>query len=78
MNTLQKVRPLADYTLELTYDPQTIRLFDVKPYLEKGRFQELKDPDKFNQVRISFDTVCWANGVDLCPEVLYQDSKALS
>jgi len=78
MNKLQQVRPLADYTLELTYDRQAIRLFDVKPYLNKGKFQELQDLEKFVQVRISFDTVCWANGVDLCPEVLYQDSIALS
>jgi len=46
----------------------------VSPYLAHGVFQALRDPAVFNSARISFDTVAWSNGVDLCPEVLYRDS----
>jgi len=49
--------------------------FDVKPYLAKGVFSELKDETLFRSVRVCFDTVEWSNGADLCPEVLYAKSE---
>ena len=51
------------------------RLFDVKPYLAKGVFSELKDEPLFRSVHVCFDTVEWANGADVCPEVLYAASE---
>ena len=37
----------------------------------------LKDTAIFNSVHVSFDTLEWSNGADLCPEVLYSDSKTI-
>lgn len=51
------------------------RVFDMTPYLDKGIFTELRDPAVFNSVRPAFDTVEWANGADIAPEVLYRDGK---
>jgi hypothetical protein len=72
---VKSVSPLSDYRLLLTFDNDDRRLFDVKPYLTKGVFSELKDESLFRSVHVCFDTVEWANGADLCPEVLYVKSE---
>jgi hypothetical protein len=68
------VSPLNNYMLLLTFENGEQRRFDVKPYLDKGLFRELKTPEMFNTVRISFDSISWANNADIDPEVLYPDS----
>lgn len=68
------VKPLKDHTLLLTFDNDEVRVFDVKPFLGTGMFRELRDFSNFDSVRVSFDTVEWANGADLCPEILYEQS----
>ncbi len=70
----KEVKALSDFKLLLVFENGERRLFDVSPYLDHGIFQALKDPAVFNSAHISFDTVAWSNGADLCPEVLYRDS----
>ncbi len=72
---LTAVAPLSDHRLLLTFDNVESRVFDVKPYLTKGVFAELADESFFRSVHVCFDTVEWANGADLCPEVLYAKSE---
>jgi hypothetical protein len=78
MNTIdhrvKAVSPLDGFRLLLTFDNGERRVFDVKPYLDKGVSTALKDAGLFASVRVSFDTVAWSNGADLCPEVLYAHS----
>jgi len=71
---VKTVKALKDYRLLLTFDNGEQRIFNVEPYLNKGRFQELRDTSLFDSVRVSFDTVEWSNGLDLCPETLYAES----
>ncbi|MBC8492991.1 MAG: DUF2442 domain-containing protein, partial [Chloroflexi bacterium] len=40
-----------DYTLTLTFTNGEVKRFDVKPYLNIGIFQELRDLSVFNSVR---------------------------
>lgn len=68
------VKPLPGFRLLITFANGEERTFNVAPYLDKGMFRELRDESLFRSVRISFDAVEWANGVDLCPEILYADS----
>ncbi len=70
----KEVKALSDFKLLLVFKNGERRLFDVSPYLDHGVFQALRDPAVFNSAHISFDTVAWSNGADLCPEVLYRDS----
>ena len=74
---VKKVLPTSNYQLILTFANGEVRLFDMKPYLGTGIFQELKNNDLFNTVRISFDSVEWDNEADMDPEILYSDSKPL-
>ena len=73
--SVTKVQPLADYQLQLTFENNEIKVFDVKPYLELGVFKALKDPNIFQQVKVVFDTIEWPGGIDLDPEELYEDGK---
>lgn len=75
---IKEVKPTANYNLILTFENGEIRQFDMKPYLEKGIFKELKDLTLFNSVRLSFDTIEWDNEADLDPEVLYKNSVRIN
>jgi hypothetical protein len=70
-----KVKALKNFKLELTFENSEVKIFDVKPYMDTGLFKTLKDENMFKSVRIAFDTIAWANGVDLDPEALYEKGK---
>jgi|TARA_A100001015_G_scaffold2747_1_gene3672 hypothetical protein len=68
------VEALENYNLLLTFKTGEKKIYDMKPHLDGGIFEELKDKNLFRKVRVSFDTIEWENGADFDPEVLYQDS----
>jgi hypothetical protein len=72
-----EVTPLENYNLRLKFKNGEEKIFDMKPYLDKGIFEELKDESVFKTAKVSFDTVEWANEADIDPETLYKDSVAL-
>ena len=74
---VKEVKPVEDYQLILTFSNGEKRLFDMKPYLTKGIFKELRKVSMFNTVRVSFDTIEWKNEADLDPEFLYEYSKRI-
>lgn len=69
------VKPLDNYCLELLFANQERRLFDVKPYLSIGIFQELRDIALFNGIRAFNGSIVWPNKLDLDPDTLYLDSQ---
>ena len=71
------VKPLDDYKLLLTFENKEERVFDVSPYLEIGKFLELKEFSLFRTVKVKFDSIEWSNQLDLDPELLYQKSVKL-
>ncbi len=75
---VKKVQPISNYQLILTFANGETRLFDLKPYLETGIFQELKAMSMFKTVRVSFDSIVWDNEADMDPEILYKDSTAIN
>ena len=75
--SVNKVKPLDDYKLELTFENKEIKIFGVTPYLDTGIFTTLKDENFFKMIKVSFDTIGWPNGIDLDPEILYEKSNAV-
>ena len=71
---IKKVIPLDDYKILLIFDNNEERILDMSTYLNYGIFKELKDKELFKTVHISFDTIEWKNGADLCPEEVYKHS----
>jgi hypothetical protein len=70
------VSPNADHTVNLTFENGENKLFDVKPYLEIGIFQKLKDFKEFNSVKPFLGSIQWQGGQDFCPDTLYLESIA--
>jgi len=75
---VKAVKADLDYTLTLLFTNDEVRSFDVKPYLDKGIFRELKDLRVFNSVKPFLGSVQWQNGQDFCPDTLYLDSIPVS
>lgn len=72
--SVESVRPLEGYKLLIKFENGEERIFDVSPYLNIGKFAELKSLSLFNSVVVKFDTIEWANHLDIDPEVLYEKS----
>jgi hypothetical protein len=75
MESVIAVLPHDDFSLELKFNTGETRLFDARPYLEKGVFQRLRNPALFKQAYVAFDTVCWPGNLDIAPETLYDKSQ---
>lgn len=69
------VKPSDDYQLLLQFKNGEQKIFDMKPYLDKGIFIGLKDEIVFKTAKVNFDTVEWANKADIDPETLYYGSR---
>ncbi len=77
MREVKEVQVLPDYRLLLTFDNNEKRIKDMKPYLEKGVFQKLKEKTFFNKVEISFGTISWGDKIDICADSLYETSEEI-
>jgi hypothetical protein len=72
-----QVEPQANYHLRLQFNNGEIRLFDVRPYLDKGIFTELQSVPYFQQVKPFFGGVQWPNEQDFSPDTLYLTSTVV-
>lgn len=54
-----------------------MKSFDDKPRLDKGVFQELRDPALFNAVKPFLGSIQWKNDQDFCPDTLYLGGKSI-
>jgi len=71
---VKNVSPEKNYTLYLWFTNGEEGILDMKPYLDKGIFKELKNEKMFNTVRPFIGTIQWENEADLCPDTVYLDS----
>jgi hypothetical protein len=78
METVINVVPKDDFQMLVTFSTGETKLFDARPYLEKGVFTRLKNPELFKQAYVAFDTVCWPGDLDIAPETLYDRSQLLT
>lgn len=72
---VKKVIPNDDYTLPITFDNEEQKVFDIKPLLDFGVFQELKNLEYFREVKRVCGSIVWPHGQDICPDTLYEESK---
>ncbi len=77
METVTSVEVRENHHLELQFNTGETRLFDARPYLDRGVFQRLKDPALFQQAYVTFGTVCWPGNLDIAPETLYDRSRII-
>jgi len=73
-----EVKPKNDFTLEILFANKERKIFDVKPYLDKGIFTELKRGEIFNSVKVDNGSISWVGGQDFCPDTLYIESQKIN
>ncbi len=61
---------LPDHKIKVALSNGKKGIFDVKPYLDRGIFNELKDYNYFKRARIEFGTITWPNEQDFSPETI--------
>lgn len=70
------VQIVGEYLLRVTFDTEETRLFDVRPLLERKCYASLRNEALFHTVHILYGVVTWADGTDIDPDWLYEDSVA--
>ena len=76
--SIKKVLASEDYILSIDFDNGEHGKLDMKPFLDFGVFQRLKDRNVFKRVRVAFDTIEWDTGIDLDPEFIYERCQDLT
>jgi hypothetical protein len=68
------VLPLSDNTLVILFEDDTLKRFDVSPFLRRDGtvFEALRDHPTFATAYVALGTVAWPGNVDLDPELLYE------
>jgi Protein of unknown function (DUF2442) len=75
---VKTVKAKENYLLEILFSNDSRRVFDIKPYLNFGVFQELKNLKYFSQVKRLGHSIAWPHGQDICPDTLFLGSKLLA
>jgi hypothetical protein len=72
---VKTVKALDDYQLVLLFENGEQRIFDVKPYLQRGVFAQLENLARFRAVRVVAGSVEWPGELDLSYDTLYVESQ---
>ena len=70
MVRVTSVEATHNYKLKIRLSNNREGIFDVSRYLDKGIFQELKDPGYFRKVRVAFGGVMWPHEQDFSAETI--------
>jgi hypothetical protein len=67
------VEPSEDFRIYVEVENGMKGYFDMKPYLDRGVFKELKNEAYFRKVGIFHGAVTWPNEQDIAPETLLSE-----
>lgn len=70
------VKPLDGYKLFITFQNGEKKIFDVSPLLSLPVYQPLKNKSFFKTAKADGMCIYWDDCIDLCPDMVYLDSKA--
>jgi Protein of unknown function (DUF2442) len=75
---VKKVEYATEYKLKLLFSDNKLKIVDIEPIINKSKrlFHPLRDIEYFKKVSLDDDeyplSICWPNGADICPDVLYE------
>ena len=72
---VKNLTPLPDYRLLLNFENGENRIFDARPYLERGVFQHIKHPSLFGLAKVVSGSIEWPGEIDLSYDTLYLESQ---
>ena len=64
------VEAIENHKLRVLLSNNKRGIFDVSPYLDKGVFRELSDPQYFRRVRVAYGGVMWPHEQDFSAETI--------
>jgi len=67
------VEPMDGHKLRIQLSNGKIGVFDVSPYIDKGVFHELKDPQYFRRVKVAFGGIMWPHEQDFSADTIEHD-----
>ena len=66
-----KIEVQSKHKLYVKFNNGQTKLFDMKPYLNRGVFKELKNESYLKKVRVIWGGVEWPHKQDLSSDTLY-------
>ncbi|MBF0237951.1 MAG: DUF2442 domain-containing protein [SAR324 cluster bacterium] len=86
LHVIKKIKQVTPFSLILLFNTGETVQVDLGNKLKewsqspKSKFKALLDPAYFQSVKLDNDaqTICWDNGIDLCPDVLYSMGKVIT
>lgn len=85
IRTITNILEINPYKLTLAFDHNDVVIVDLestlkdKSHTKDSIFKALLDPAYFQQVKLDqeYGFIYWDNGVDFCPDVLYNMGEAV-
>ena len=79
---VKKVEYLCDYKLKILFSDGKTKIIDFEDWISEAKsfyLKPLKDLDFFKAVRLDEQrySICWPNGADFCPDVLYAKGQEI-
>lgn len=68
---IRTIKPVDGFRLRVTFKNGEVRFFDMRRFLDKGIFKELKNPRYFKKVRVITGGIEWPHEQDLSADTLY-------
>jgi len=77
LHTVKEVKYIKGYKLKLKFNDGKEKVVDFEDKLKeaKNMFEPLKNISYFKKVKTDGTTIVWPNGLDLCPDALYERGK---
>ena len=80
IHLIEQITAIKPYKLTLLFNTEEELVIDLEAKLHEwalpngSAYRQLLDRDYFQTVALNEEaqTICWDNGVDLCPDVLYK------
>jgi len=69
------VKANSKYQLELVFENDEQRIFDLSPYLKRGVFTRLQNLALFQMAQVVAGSVEWPGEIDLSYDTLYLESQ---
>ena len=75
---ITSVQPQENYKLLLKFTDNSVREFDMNPYLKYPAFEDLKEESIFKNATVFLGTVKWNEDIDMSPDTLFLESNLIS
>ncbi len=75
---IKKADANDDHTISIVFTNDEMGLFDLKPFLEKGKYKELKEISNFKRFYLEDGVINWFNELDISPDTVYILSEIIN